>query len=181
MPSIISENQTFIEGRQILDGSLIANEVTKWANLQKKKLLLLKVDIAKAFDCLNWTFLDSILQRMEFSERWRSWIKECLSSAKIFVLVNDSPTNEFSMEREVRQGDPISPFLFIIAAEAIHVILDEATDVGIFQGSHLDSMRETISHLQFADDALFFSEWSYTNAANLLHILKCFEAAWSKN
>lgn len=93
IPSIISESQTaFVEGRQILDGVLVANEAVAWAKKSKSKLMLLKVDFAKAFDYLNWNFLNSVMSQMGFGKKWRGWILSYISSARLSVLVNGSRT-----------------------------------------------------------------------------------------
>nr|GEU29994.1 transposon TX1 uncharacterized [Tanacetum cinerariifolium] len=89
--SVTCPNQsTFIVGRQILDGCLVANEIVIMASIEKSKLLLFKVDFKKAFDSVNWTFLQNIIRQMGFGTKWRSWIHSCLSSASISVLVNGS-------------------------------------------------------------------------------------------
>ncbi|GJU05487.1 RNA-directed DNA polymerase, eukaryota, reverse transcriptase zinc-binding domain protein [Tanacetum coccineum] len=98
--SVISPNQSaFIEGRQILDGCLIANKIIKMASIEKLKLLLFKDDFKKAFDSVNWNFLLDIMRQMGFSSKWRNWIASCLSSASISILINGSPAKEFKLEK----------------------------------------------------------------------------------
>ncbi|GKB37421.1 putative RNA-directed DNA polymerase, eukaryota, reverse transcriptase zinc-binding domain protein [Tanacetum coccineum] len=156
IPSIISPNQSaFISGRQILDGCLIANEIINMAKLEGHKLLLFKVDFEKAFDSVNWNFLHDIMVQMGFRIKWRKWISSCLSSASISVFLNGSPSKEFRMERGLRQGDPLSPFLFLLVAEALQVSILEACNKGIFRGVSLSDDGTNMSLLQYVDDALF--------------------------
>ncbi|GJX68153.1 RNA-directed DNA polymerase, eukaryota [Tanacetum coccineum] len=178
LPSVVGEVQmAYIKGRQIIDGPLMVNEIIAWAKNHKKRFMFLKVDFEKAFDSLSWSFLFSILEQMGFSSKWRSWIHACLNSAFASVLVNGSPTKEFKIERGLRQGDPLSPFLFILAVEALNVALLEATSNNIFKGIKVGKDMVHISHLQFADDALIMGEWSRSNAMNLSRILTCFHLA----
>lgn len=122
--SIIGEVQsTYVEGRNILDGPLIINEVYAWAKCIKKKVLLFKADFDKAFDSINWEYLDSILIQMGFVNKWRSWIRGCLSSSRASIMVNGSQTMEFDKTKGVRQGDPLLPFLFIIAMEGLNITM----------------------------------------------------------
>lgn len=178
LPDIISEFQSaFVSGRQISDGVLVANEVVKWAELNKKRLLLFKIDFTKAYDCLNWEFLDSILQQMQFGVKWQTWMRTCLYSASVSILVNGSPTIAFTTERGLHQGDPLSPFLFIITVEVINAMMKEAIGKSVYKPFKVGNRDMEISHLQFADDALFFGDWSTGNASALLHLLKNFKAA----
>ncbi|PWA95854.1 Arginine repressor C-terminal-like domain-containing protein [Artemisia annua] len=178
IPSIIGPNQTaFIEGRQNLDGCLVANEIIRMANIEDLNLMIFKVDFEKAFDSVNWNFLHDIMKQMGFGEKWRKWIDACLSSASNSVMVNGSPSKEFKMERGLRQGDPLSPFLFLIVAEALQVAVLEACSKGVFKGITLADGGANLSLLQYADDALFIGEWSRLNVKNLILILKCFENA----
>nr|KAJ0218832.1 hypothetical protein LSAT_V11C300154990 [Lactuca sativa] len=160
IPQVVSHTQTtFIKDRNILDGPLIINEVISWLRKSKSKAFLFKVDFEKAFDCLNWKYLDSVMAQMNFGQKWRKWIFGCLSSARASVIINGSASKEFPLRRGVRQGDPLSPFLFILAAE----------------GVQLPNNGPNISHLQYADDAIFLGSWSIQNAKNLVRILRCFE------
>ncbi|KAL7593363.1 hypothetical protein Lser_V15G33806 [Lactuca serriola] len=175
---VVSPNQTaFIKDRYILDGPLILNETISWLKKCKKKAFAFKVDFEKAFDSLSWGYLDSILEQMNFGTKWWSWIHGCPSSARISVLINGAATSEFSMERGIRQGDPLSPFLFIIVAEGLHIAMEEGKEIGIFEGIKLPSQGPSLSHLQYADDVIFLGSWSIENAKNLIRILRCFELA----
>ncbi|GJV44440.1 putative RNA-directed DNA polymerase [Tanacetum coccineum] len=174
--TVIGPNQSnLIEGRQILDGCLIANEIIIMASIEKLKLLLFKVYFEKAFDSVNWNFLLDNMRQMGFDSKWRNWIASCLSSASISILINGSPTKEFKLEKGLRQSDPLSPFLFLIVAKALQVSILEACNKGFYKGLFLADNNTNISLLQYADDTLFFGDRSNLNAKHLIHILKCFE------
>ncbi|KAM0036030.1 putative RNA-directed DNA polymerase [Helianthus debilis subsp. tardiflorus] len=138
LDSIISDSQSaFLGGRNIVDGPLILNEVYAWAKKYKSACMFFKVDFEKAYDALNWKFLIMLMKHMGFPSKWRCWILGILYSGSSSVLVNGSPTTEFVLERGLRQGDPISPFLFIIAMEALHNMMMRASTNGVFKGVNL--------------------------------------------
>ena len=91
-------------------------------------------------------------------------MKGSISTARVSVLVNGSPTNEFQMGKGVRQGDPLAPFLFVLAVEGLNVAMKEAQNKGIFRGVQFDNSNEDVSNVQFADDAIFMGEWEAENA-----------------
>ncbi|GJY75453.1 putative RNA-directed DNA polymerase, eukaryota, reverse transcriptase zinc-binding domain protein [Tanacetum coccineum] len=158
--SIIGLDQsTFIKGSQILDVCLITNEIVHMAKLEDQRMFLFKVDFGKAFDSVNWNFLLDIMRKMGFGLKWRKWISLCLSLASITVLINGSYSNNFFMERDLRQREPLSPFSFILVVEALQVTILNACDRGIFKGACLSNSGKNISLLQCADDALLFGEW----------------------
>jgi hypothetical protein len=141
--SVISDSQSaFIKGRQILDGILVANEVVDEARKHKKELLLFKVDFEKAYDSIDWNYLDAVMLKMGFPTLWRKWIKECIGTASTSVLVNGSPTEEFYLERGLRQGKPLFPFLLLLAAEGFRVLM-ESLSVNHF----FTSYTVVVSHL----------------------------------
>lgn len=129
MPNLIGETQSaFVMERQILDGVLIANEVIPWLKRHKKEAVLLKIYFQKAYDTRSGGFLEHIQEMMGFGSIWREWIKQCLTTASISILINGSPTIPFKMERGLRQRDPLSPFLFVLATEAFDILMKVAAE-----------------------------------------------------
>ncbi|MCH79282.1 cysteine-rich receptor-like protein kinase [Trifolium medium] len=175
--NVISEAQTaFVKDRQILDGILIANEVVDEARKCKKELLLFKVDFEKAYDSVDWGYLDEVMGRMSFPTLWRKWMKECVCTARASVLVNGSPTDEFPLERGLRQGDPLSPFLFLLAAEGLNVVMKAMVEQNMFSGYTVGTLNPiSVSHLQFADDTLLLGTKSWANVRALRAALVLFE------
>ncbi|XP_071728511.1 uncharacterized protein [Rutidosis leptorrhynchoides] len=104
-------------------------------------------------------FIKEVMEFMGFGVRWRHWIPSCLKSASISVLVNGSPTSEFKLERGVRQGDPLSPFLFILAAEGLNALTKAAVNSNLFVGCEISCDKICVSHLQYADDTIYFGDW----------------------
>ncbi|GKD38865.1 RNA-directed DNA polymerase, eukaryota, partial [Tanacetum coccineum] len=171
---IVNEVQSaFIAGRQMLDCPFILNEVLQWCIKKKKKTLIFKVDFEKAFDSVRWDFLDDVLKKFGFGNKWCNWIQSCLSSLRGSILVNGSPTNEFQFYKGLKQGDPLSPFLFILVMESLHLSFQRIVDAGLFKGIVLDQSL-CLSHMFYADDAIFIGQWNDGNISTLIHALNCF-------
>ncbi|XP_021979487.1 uncharacterized protein LOC110875597 [Helianthus annuus] len=134
--------------------------------------MVFKVDFEKAYDTISWECLLKNLKLMGFPNRWRRWIDVCLKSGRASVLVNGSPTEEFPLGRGLRQGDPLSPFLFIIALEILDIFMKKAVEGNLFRGITFSNGGPTISHLCYADDVVFMGEWSKLNLKNLNQILR---------
>ena len=182
MDRIISKPQNaFVKGRQILNLVLIANECLdnrlKFGDLG----VLCKLDMEKVYDHVDWNFLLYLLRRCGFGERWSLWIKQCITIARFSILINGVPSGFFGSSCGVRQGDPLSPFLFILVMEAFSRMLGAFTSRGLISGFSVGSSgqdRVIVSHLLFLDDTLVFCG---ANASQIRHIgalLLCFEAAF---
>lgn len=114
--------------------------------------MIVKLDISKAYDNVEWCFLCKVMQAFGFSRQWINWIYECLSTPRFSILVNGKPEGLFSSSKGVRQGDPISPFLFIIIAEAFGRAIKSR-----HANKHLEGIKTTnfvATHQQFVDDNL---------------------------
>jgi len=121
---LVDEHQmAFLKGRQILDASLLANELVDSRVKQKQPGILCKLDIEKAYDHVNWNFLLKILEDMGFGSRWIKWISFCISSVKFSLIINGNTEGFFQSHRGLRQGDPMSPFLFVLAMEGLNHML----------------------------------------------------------
>ncbi|GJR76959.1 RNA-directed DNA polymerase, eukaryota [Tanacetum coccineum] len=149
---LVSDTQSaFVANRQILDGPFLLNELLTWCKKKKKQVMFFKVDFAKAYDSVRWDYLLDVLQEFGFSPNWCRWIRGTFSSAMASILVNGSPTSEFPFFYGLKQGDPLSPYLFILIMESLHISFSRASNDGLFKG-----------------------EWSDSNLKNIVKILKCF-------
>ena len=140
---------------------LIANEIVDSSLRRKECGLICKLDIEKSYDTISWEFLFHVMGKMGFGGRWLSWIKWCISTASFSLLVNDSPAGFFPNSRGLRQGDPLSPYLFVIGMETLSCLLNLATGGNCLSGTKIADGRGeelVISHLLYADDTLLFSK-----------------------
>ena len=156
-----------MKGRQILDFVLIASECLD-SRLKAGVLgVLCKLEIEKAYDHVNWEFLMFLLQQCGFSEKWRRWIKCCISTVKFSILINGCPSDFFGSSRGLRQGNPLSPFLFDIFMEALSRMLVSSTAAGQFSGFTVGNEAGSlmsVSHLLFVDDTLVFCDNTHITA-----------------
>ncbi|RVW90756.1 Transposon TX1 uncharacterized 149 kDa protein [Vitis vinifera] len=147
----------FVQGRQILDAVLIANEIMDERRRSGEEGVVFKIDFEKAYDHVKWDFLDHVLEKKGFSPRWRKWMSGCLSSVSYAILVNGSAKGWVKASRGLRQGDPLSPFLFTLVADVLSRMLMRAEERNMMEGFRVGRNRTRVSHLQFADNTIFFS------------------------
>ena len=138
MGKLVSKSQNaFVEGRQILDASLIANEAIHSMQKSGGRGILCKLDIEKAYDHVNWSFLFWLMEMMGFGAKWISWIQWCIGTVSFSVLINGTSSGFFKISRGLRQGDPLSPYLFVIVMEALSCLLKRAKEGGFLSGWQL--------------------------------------------
>ncbi|CAL1360157.1 unnamed protein product [Linum trigynum] len=137
--------------------------------------MALKVDMEKAYDRVEWSFLLAVLEKMGFDARWRGWIHECLRSASFSVMMNGTPSGYFAPSRGLRQVDPLSPLLFVIFSEGFAALLRKAILVGNLEGVKVAPHAPRISHLFFADDSYLFLRGSLQECENLIEVLNEYE------
>lgn len=148
---IISPEQSgFAPNRSIYEGISVAHEAMVWT--AKVEKMMIKLDIKKAYDHVNYNFQIDVLKKIGFYEAWLKWIGGCINSPRISVLVNGSPQGFFETARGLRQGDPISPFLFIIMVEALGRLITWERHIGLWKGISVAEGVDPVCHLQFVDD-----------------------------
>ena len=132
--TIHSTQGAFVKGRQILDVVLITNEIVDEKRRSTEEGVVFKIDFEKAYDHVKWDFLDHVLEKKGFSPKWRKWMRGCLSSVSYAILVNDNAKGWVKASRGLRQGDPLSPFLFTIVADVLSRMLLKAEERNLMEG-----------------------------------------------
>ncbi|KAG7556816.1 Zinc knuckle CX2CX4HX4C [Arabidopsis suecica] len=179
LPFIVSSTQSaYVEKRLVSDNILIAHEIMHSLRTNEKMSLdfmVFKTDMSKAFDRVEWTFLEGILTALGFDSKWISWIMGCVSSVTYSVLINGTPYGFIKPERGIRQGDPLSPFLFVLCTEALIHILEQAKRENKVEGIQFNNAGPSINHILFADDTLLMCKANKEECEEILLCLSKYE------
>ena len=141
--------------------------------------MVCKLDIEKAYDHVNWDALFYLLDRMGFGVKWRGWIKACITTVRFSIIVNGSPVGFFGSSHGSRQGDPLSPLLFLLIMEVLSRMLKKTKDWDLLRGFQVgpaNSIAVRISHLLFANDTILFCDDSRDQVLSIRLALSCFQA-----
>lgn len=175
LDEIVSEEQSaFVPGRLITDNVLIAYKCIHYLRAKKGKTGAcgIKLDMAKAYDRIEWNHLHAIMVALGFSDRWRDLIMKCVMSVSFSVRMNGQHSAIFKPSRGIRQGDPISLYLFLLCAEGLSCMLKNYGPNYISRGVRVSRHAPWISHLLFADDCLLFTQTTKRSADRIAHILE---------
>ncbi|XP_074318424.1 uncharacterized protein LOC141655234 [Silene latifolia] len=176
--SIIGQNQNaFIPGRLISDSGFLGHELLSYINQRRsgtRCFAAIKLEMNKAFDRVSWPFLFHVLKLYGFPKSFRKLIKLCVRTVSLQVLINGVPFNRFLPQCGLRQGDPISPYLFILCMEILSLMIIKAESQKVIEGIKLSRNSPAISHLLYADDALLCFRLSSSSCESLRNILDSF-------
>jgi hypothetical protein len=133
--------------------------------------MAVKIDMEKAFDRMEWDFLLLIMLKLGFHPTWVNWIRICVSSTSFLVLINGSPFGLFTPTRGLRQGDPLSPFLFILGTKVLSRLFLQQESIGLLKGIKIARSCAPINHLLFTDDLIIFAKATSAEATVLTSCL----------
>ncbi|KAM3301327.1 hypothetical protein P3S67_015829 [Capsicum chacoense] len=146
----------FVEGRSIVDNILFSHEIFKWYNRKGfSPRCVMKIDLRKAYDSIEWGFLKTLLAELGFSSKFITWIMKCVTSVSYSMVINGSLAKPFQRRRGIRLGDPMSPYLFVIAMEYLHRELQLVQQHKDFK-HHPRCKRLGVVHISYANDLLMF-------------------------
>jgi hypothetical protein len=139
--------------------------------------MAIKLDMSKAYDRVEWIFVEEIMRKLGFAEKWISLIMMCINFASYSVLINGEQCGYFKASCGIRQGDSLSPYLFLLCAEGLSHLFRKASLVGRLTGVEASRGGPKITHLFFADDSLLFCQAFMENCEVVSSILHQYEVA----
>jgi hypothetical protein len=177
---ISPEQSAFVPGRLITDNVLVGFETlhSMASRLSGKDgFMAMKLDMSKAYDRIEWDFLEAMCRKLGFADRWINLIMPCVRTVSFSVLINGRPSGQFIPTRGLRQGNPLSPYLFILCAEALCSSINKAVRDGDIHGVPISRKGFRINQLYFADDCLLFCKASLSEWRSCQGVLSTYEAA----
>jgi hypothetical protein len=181
LDKLISPSQSaFVPGRWIAENQVLVKELMHSFNTRKVKegFIALKIDLKKAYDRINWGFLQVVLQHFGFSGTFVNWVLQCVTTSSSALLINGGKTESFNPSRGLRQGDPLSPYLFIMCQEVLSRIIDRQFALRKLSGAKMNVAGPPITHVMFADDLMLFTKASRKEATVLNECLDTY-CLWS--
>ena len=142
-----------------------------WKNITKRSIL--KVDLKKAFDSINWSFIFLILRALCFPDSYINLISQCITTTRFSVAVNGELGGYFKGARGLRQGDPLSPYLYVLAMEVLGQMLNKNYSTGLI-GYHPLASDPVVTHLAFADDIMIFFDGAQGSLQQIVCTLDSF-------
>jgi hypothetical protein len=178
--AMVPPNQTaFIKKRFILDNFILVQRTARYLHQQRQARILFKLDISKAFDSVSWSFLIEVLRKMGFGQIWCDVVSGLLATSSTRILLNGVPGEIISHQRGLRQGDPLSPMLFILVMDVLNLLIQKASDEGLLQQLSSGTLHHRLS--LYADDAVVFLRSVASDINLVLEILRFFgEASGSR-
>jgi hypothetical protein len=165
----------FLPGRYILEGVVVLHETIHELRRKKGRGIILKLDFEKAYDKVNWAFLQQVLRMKGFSDKWCQWIDNIVKGGSVCVKVNEEMGHYFQTKKGLRQGDPLSPLLFNVIADMLAILIERSKELGYLEGLIPNLVDGGLSILQCADDTILFLEDDVEKAGNLKLVLGAFE------
>ena len=141
----------------------------------KEAFMAIKLDISKAYNRVEWVYLEVMMKKMGFLEKWISLTMMCVTTVTYSVLINGEPKGRITPLRGLQQGDPISPYLFLLCAEGLTAMLKKEEAVGNIKGVAVCRGAPRISHLLFADDSIIFYRATVEEGSRVLKVLADYE------
>lgn len=179
LPLLISDTQTaFVSGRAISDNVLITHETLHYlrtSEAKKRCSMAVKTDMSKTYDRIEWSFVKEVLRLLGFDPVWIGWIMTCIESVSYSFLINGSPQGLVKPTRGLRQGDPLSPHIFILCTEVLSALCAKGQADGFLLGIRVAHGSPSINHLLFADDTMFFCKSKPSCVSALMRILAIYE------